>query len=169
MRCARERGFTLIELLIVIAIIGILSATVVASLNLSRVRARDAQRKLIFQELSKAVEHKYSDTGAYPNSAGWFSNPGHGGLDAALTPTYIKEIQDDPRDGSGNRFQYWKKNTSLTSYPGANCALATGGSADEYGFYAKLENPTSADLATLDDVFDQCVKDTWGMNYKKGN
>ncbi len=56
----RKNGaFTLIELLVVIAIIGFLAAVVVASINNSRGKARDAIRKSDLNEIAKAVELYY--------------------------------------------------------------------------------------------------------------
>jgi type II secretion system protein G len=95
-----KRGFTLIELLVVIAIIGLLSSVVLASLNTARSKARDAERRQDLEQVSTALELRYSDTDSYPSSAGWFNNPNHGGLDAALTTTYIPSIPDDPTLGS---------------------------------------------------------------------
>jgi len=155
----KNKGFTLIELLVVIAIIGLLSSVVLASLNTAREKSRDARRKSDLYQLAKAVELRYDDTGAYPASAGWLSNTGHGGLDAALTPNYIPIITDDPSGRSG---MYWRKD-----YRGYGCL--SSGSSDEFAFYANLENPTASDLATLSDSFDLCVQSVWNMNYKIGN
>lgn len=51
----RKQGFTLIELLIVIAIIGLLSSVVLASLNSARVKARDAKRTSELKTLQLAL------------------------------------------------------------------------------------------------------------------
>lgn len=51
-----RRGFTLIELLIVIAIIGVLSAVIITSLNASRERASDSQKITGVKEAAKAME-----------------------------------------------------------------------------------------------------------------
>lgn len=51
-----RRGFTLIELLIVIAIIGILSAVVLTSLNSSRNKASDATKITGTKEAARAME-----------------------------------------------------------------------------------------------------------------
>jgi hypothetical protein len=40
---------------------------------------------------------------------------------------------------------------------------------DKYAFYARLENPTADDLATLTDAYDTCVKNNWHVNYRVGN
>lgn len=67
-----NRGFTLIELLIVIAIIGILSATVLVSLNTARVKARTVAVKTQVLEMRKLMALEYSETGSYTNlTKGW--------------------------------------------------------------------------------------------------
>lgn len=125
-------------------------------------KARDAKRKSALRQLSIANEMRFSSVGSYAGTAGWFTNPGHGGLDAALTPNYIPVISDDPKNTNGYIYMYWRKD-----YSGYACL--PGGQPLLYGFYAKLENPSAADLATISDPFDICVKNTWGMNYKVGN
>lgn len=69
-----SRGFTLIELLVVIAIIGLLSAVVLASLNVARAKARDARRMTDLAQLQTALELYYSTTGHYPITNGWVAD-----------------------------------------------------------------------------------------------
>lgn len=155
-----REGFTLIELLMVVAIIGLLSSIVIGGVSSSRKLARDAKRKSDMRQLRIAAE-AYLERGTLPTSAGWFSNAGHGGLDAALTPTFIQQIPDDPISPGAN-YMYWRKD-----FVGYTCL--TGGEPYRYAFYARLENPSAQDLATIADPFDTCVASTWGMNYKVGN
>lgn len=104
-------GFTLIELLIVIAIIGLLSSVVLASLNSARKKARDTRRISDFKQISLTLEMFYDKTGFYPITASagpwaghWknFSNCLETGIACDLenasfttTPT-ISKVPEDP-------------------------------------------------------------------------
>lgn len=64
---SKQKGFTLIELLVVISIIGLLSSVVLATLNTTRIKARDARRIAALKEIQKAIELYASDhDGDYP-------------------------------------------------------------------------------------------------------
>ncbi len=85
-----KKGFTLIELLVVISIIGMLSSVVLASLNSSRVKGRDAKRISDIRQIRNALELHRDVVGYYPSTL------------TALTPTYIKTISPDPSGGTGD-------------------------------------------------------------------
>lgn len=64
-----NQGFTLIELMVVIAIIGLLASTVLASLSNTRTRARDASRLVEAREVMKALElYRVRNNNQYPCS-----------------------------------------------------------------------------------------------------
>ena len=58
-------GFTLIELLVVVAIIGLLSSIVMASLNSARNKAKDSAIKESAYQLSSLMALNYNDYGDY--------------------------------------------------------------------------------------------------------
>jgi prepilin-type N-terminal cleavage/methylation domain-containing protein len=65
-----ERAFTLIELLVVISIIGLLSSVVLASVNKSRLRAKDSKKISTLLELRNAIELYYvNNNNTYPTGA----------------------------------------------------------------------------------------------------
>jgi prepilin-type N-terminal cleavage/methylation domain-containing protein len=119
-------GFTLIELLVVVAIIGILSAIVLASLGPVRARARNAERLSQLKEISKALEFYYSDYNQYPvyaigagncdtslgeidcnsppASGDWDNNIG--GLHDLENEDYLTVMPKDPINNNNNYYQY---------------------------------------------------------------
>ena len=112
-----------------------------------------------------AVEMRYSDTNNYPVSDGWMIPSVPGSLDTDLVG-YIKKIQFDPISVQPHMYMYWRKDFTNGAYP-----CLTNISAHKIAFYARLENPTNADLNTINsgDAFDACVVSIWGMNYKVGH
>ena len=86
----KVRGFTLIELLVVLAIIGLLSSIVLASLNTARAKARDAVRKSQVGEFEKALELYFLVNGHYPC-----------GRMSCLPPRAVSPLTSDQMSNSG--------------------------------------------------------------------
>ncbi len=124
----KQKGFTLIELLMVIAIVGILAAVVISSLNSARERSRDAQRIRNIQEIHNAVELYISQNGHAPDfgdsscsdplsgNTSCYTTEFSGGypwseLESELSP-YISKL---PKDPCGIKC-YQKSNTKYEGY-----------------------------------------------------
>jgi len=125
----KKRGFTLIELLVVLAIIGILSAIVLASLNGARQKGRDARRISDVKQIQLALELYYDANSNFPTIAS-----------APLTTTlltaagYITVVPTDPSGGTA-AYGYF-------AYPsGCN---NSGTTCIGYIIAAKLETNNSA-------------------------
>lgn len=104
-----NRGFTLIELLVVIAIIGILSSVVLATLNSTREKARDARRASDMKQIQNALELYYADNQQYPDnpSSTRVVNMNTGSHD--ITP-YIDPIPADPTQTGSSGYRYRQSN-----------------------------------------------------------
>jgi prepilin-type N-terminal cleavage/methylation domain-containing protein len=154
-----NRGFTLIELLVVIAIIGILASVVLASLNGARIRARDAARKSDLAQVSTALELYFQDHGTYNVSGsgsggggrGWLTYENGGSYPVAVTHELANEgylggyIIDPSGATSGN----------INGHSGY--LFYTNAAGDVFTIWANLENPSAADIATMD----SCPLDTY--------
>ena len=120
----RSRGFTLIELLIVIAIIGVLSALLMANFIGVRQRARDSQRKADLRQIQSALELYRSDLSSYPNTVTSGQALTSGGT------TYMQKVPTDPLN-SGQSIYSYRIN-------------GAGGCTAAYCLYACLENTSDA-------------------------
>jgi len=117
-----KNGFTLIELLVVVAIIGMLSSVVLASLNTARGNARDARRQQDLKQIQVALELYYNVNNAYPGEVACDTSKGSGtgncagytGTDwdedsyihAALVPDYIPDLPKDPLNNVSYYYNY---------------------------------------------------------------
>lgn len=122
-------GFTLVEILVVIAIIGILSSIVLASMSGARSKGRDTKRISDVKQLQLALQLYYDgNNSVYPPKAT------DGTVSAALAPLvttgYLSTLPTDPSGG-----------TAAYGYSGlpANCTTACG----DYVLGAKMENDPS--------------------------
>lgn len=166
-------GFTLIEIIVVIAIIGLLTTVVTASLSQARSNSRDKVR-ISDLEHAKAAMHLYAvKNGTYAVEGAGYS--GQGWFDYKNGSTYPKSIAEeliasgmltntlhDPMvpagiDISGDSRQY-------TVY-----FHSPGGATKGVCIFAKLERPTDENIATVTDApLDPSARSSLehhGMNY----
>lgn len=131
-----ERGFTLIELLVVVAIIGILSSVVLASLNNARSKGRDARRIADIRQIQLALEMYYDSSGTneYPEEVSGRVP------ESALAPDYIAKVPLDPQTGVGYEYENLIKNSDGTY----SACTATTQVCTSYVLMATMENTAPA-------------------------
>lgn len=92
------KGFTLIELLVVVAIIGLLSSVVFASLNSTRAKARDARRIADLHQIQLGLQVYYNDYGHFPTVSSWIysCDSSWNSLQTALQSSFPNQLPKDP-------------------------------------------------------------------------
>lgn len=126
-----KRGFTLIELLVVMAIIGILSAVVLTSLNTARQKGRDAKRISDVKQIQLALELYFDANSQYPGTIGDTSSS------VLVTNGYIASLPTDPSN-----------NAVYTYVPYA--AVSNPGVCTGYHLGASLEATSAATDSDVD-------------------
>ncbi|MBI3627441.1 MAG: hypothetical protein HY220_01670 [Candidatus Sungbacteria bacterium] len=116
-------GFTFIELLVIIAIIGLLTTIVLASLDKARIKSRDAQRVSDIRRIQLALQ-LYYDAGLGANQTNLY--PTSGGLGANFTPTVLQtnglltQTPTDPKTGNQYRYSAWPQTSPIYYHLGAS-------------------------------------------------
>jgi len=110
MKYNSRNGFTLIELLVVVAIIGLLSSIVFASLNSARAKSRDSQRIQQFKNISTALSLYYDKHGRYPASPNNFPYNHLADFNAVVgtlvSEGFIATVPVSPSPGSYGAWDY---------------------------------------------------------------
>jgi len=84
-------GFTLIEMLVVVAIVGLLSSTLLVGLGDARRKARDARRIADLRQVQNGLENYYSENREYPKQDDLY--------------TIVPGLPTDPQ---GGQYAYYK-------------------------------------------------------------
>jgi type II secretion system protein G len=141
-----KKGFTLIELLVVISIISLLTSIVLASINMTKAKARDARRISDISQLRIALEMYHNDTGSYPTTLN------NGALNAlnVIVPTQIRSLPNDPLNtgatpswawSNQNTYYYW----DYTFYNASgSCATSSSG----FTLWYRLETRSDGNAPT---------------------
>jgi prepilin-type N-terminal cleavage/methylation domain-containing protein len=137
-----KKGFTMIEVLVVLAIIGILTAILVANYTEARKNSRDKLRKSDLKSLQLAIELYKAQNGSYPPAGcgrgvwSWTGSSASFGscteYISGLAPQFIPALPQD-RGTTGHGYIYMTDGTSykVLSYQSAETSLVTS-YADEF-------------------------------------
>lgn len=94
-RLKTKQGFTLIEIIVVIAVIGILSLVIMASMDEARKKSRDTARISDIQQISAALQVYGATFGRYPET-----------LSELVDEGMYAEVPEDPINEDEHVYRY---------------------------------------------------------------
>ncbi len=149
---SHQRAFTLIELLVVISLIGLLSSIVLASINNTKIKARDARKQSDLVEISTTLERYWLDNNSMPTGPAPFQDwcaigvstcaqelvspnyfkSGFPTSPVSSDPYYYKDIPSAPELGMPNGYGilgvHLEKNIYNSGVLGIHCSTQPDGS-----------------------------------------
>jgi prepilin-type N-terminal cleavage/methylation domain-containing protein len=162
-----NKGFTLIELLVVVAIIGLLSSVVLASLNTARGKARDAGREHDLGQIRLALNLYFDKYGNWMQSGSGCGHSGNGnGWFNYVGGSYPKSMGQCLVDEGLTGGEIIDPTGGKTSKPGTGFTYMkySCGSPTTTYVYAKLEGVAQSATATDGTCCSVCDS-SYGMNY----
>lgn len=158
--CAQRKGFTLVEMLVAVAILALLSAIVLASMNEAKKKARDAQRVSDLQQIQVGTRmyRDFFSTSTLPSvPSGEIFGDG-AGFDTVLTP-YLPGTIKDPINSGTTRYYYNSAYgdcngthavlIALTMERSSNGNMASVCGAGPYGAVASGATPTASSYVII--------------------
>lgn len=132
-----KKAFTLLELLVVIAIIGVLASIVMASLNNTRIKARDTRRVNDIRTIETALANYYSTYGSYPSTptGGWIhsSETTWQGLETSLGTKLPVDPTNQNAPWQSDQSRAWSSDsTKLLMYDYLSGSARNGCQANSY-------------------------------------
>lgn len=115
-----KKGFTLIEMSVVVAIIGVLYATVVPMYGKTILKTKETALKQNLHVFRKTIDNYYKDHGKWPDN-----------LEVLVEEGYIRSIPEDPVTGSA---ETWR---TIPSEPGEDNVYDVKSGSDEVGLDGK--------------------------------
>jgi prepilin-type N-terminal cleavage/methylation domain-containing protein len=161
----KQSGFTIIELLVVIALIGTIASIVLVSLEASRTKARDTQRKAALNQIQVALELYRNDNGSFQVSGGGYLGGGQGWLSYENGSTYSTSVT---RVLYNQGYLPAPLIEDPTVSPGYMIYVCNNGQS--YALSATLENPNPTETAeAAASCNGAATTGTYGKNFVRKN